>query len=267
MPSVFIPRSNVYHARRLPPVAETPGGLALPDTALWPVWDVEVLARGPGAINAEGELLPMQARVGDRVIVQKHDWQTLGGDEGCTRDTALVAIVRMPDYAEVEPAGTYVLVQPERHQHLRETASGLVVAGYATQGQDVWERKRGQELYGELGALGKSERYLEQPSEYYRHRLVWDFCDALAPWELAALRFAVKAGGDTRWDEHEVFRLKDRPRAGTVIRCAQGRFARGERVHFEREYRAVDLGAHGLAIDVKYLAAVEAEVEQPCIRA
>lgn len=256
---MLIPLGNLYHARRLAPVAETAGGLALPETAQWPTWDAEVLARGPGRTERDGSLTPMQARVGDRIIARKNDWQTVEGEEGFVRDTALVAVVRMPDYDRVEPVGEYVLVQPERHQHLRETASGLVVAGYAAQGQDVRDRQRGQELYEELGRLGKSQRYLEQPTTYYRHRLVWGFCDALAGWELDALKAAIKANGDTKWDEHEVFRLRDRPKAGVVVQCAQGRFARGERVHFDREWTGVDLGTHGLAIDAKYLAAVEVE--------
>jgi chaperonin GroES len=50
----------------------TPSGLVIPDTAKEKPQIGEVLAVGPGALNDEGDRLPMDVSVGDRVLYSKY---------------------------------------------------------------------------------------------------------------------------------------------------------------------------------------------------
>lgn len=50
----------------------TPSGLVIPDTAKEKPQIGEVLAVGPGALNEEGDRLPMDVSVGDRVLYSKY---------------------------------------------------------------------------------------------------------------------------------------------------------------------------------------------------
>jgi chaperonin GroES len=50
----------------------TPSGLVIPDTAKEKPQIGEVLAVGPGALNDEGERLPMDVSTGDRVLYSKY---------------------------------------------------------------------------------------------------------------------------------------------------------------------------------------------------
>ena len=54
----------------------TPSGIVLPDTAKEKPQVGQVMAVGPGAMNDEGEILPMHVKVGQKVLYKK--W---GGNE------------------------------------------------------------------------------------------------------------------------------------------------------------------------------------------
>ena len=51
--------------------ARTPSGLVIPDTAKEKPQFGEVLAVGPGALNEDGDRLPMDVSVGDVVVYSK----------------------------------------------------------------------------------------------------------------------------------------------------------------------------------------------------
>jgi chaperonin GroES len=51
---------------------KTKSGLYVPDTAKEKPQEGEVLAVGPGAMNDQGERLPMTVAIGDRVIFSKY---------------------------------------------------------------------------------------------------------------------------------------------------------------------------------------------------
>ena len=51
--------------------ARTPSGLVIPDTAKEKPQFGEVLAVGPGALNEDGERMPMDVNVGDVVVCSK----------------------------------------------------------------------------------------------------------------------------------------------------------------------------------------------------
>jgi chaperonin GroES len=51
--------------------ARTPSGLVIPDTAKEKPQIGEVIAVGPGARDEDGDRIPMEASVGDRVLYSK----------------------------------------------------------------------------------------------------------------------------------------------------------------------------------------------------
>lgn len=55
---------------------KTKSGLYVPDTAKEKPQEAEVLAVGPGALNDKGERIPVDLKVGDKVIFSKY-----GGSE------------------------------------------------------------------------------------------------------------------------------------------------------------------------------------------
>jgi chaperonin GroES len=66
-----------------PAEEKTKGGIIVPDTAKEkPVWG-EVVAAGPGRTTDEGEHIPMEVKVGDKVLYGKYSGTeiTIDGDE------------------------------------------------------------------------------------------------------------------------------------------------------------------------------------------
>lgn len=62
---------------------KTKGGIIVPDTAKEkPVWG-EVIAAGPGRTTEEGKHIPMEVKVGDRVLYGKYSGTevTIDGEE------------------------------------------------------------------------------------------------------------------------------------------------------------------------------------------
>jgi chaperonin GroES len=57
-------------------VEKTKSGIYVPDTAKDKPQEAEVLAVGPGARNDKGERIPLDVKVGDRVVFSKY-----GGSE------------------------------------------------------------------------------------------------------------------------------------------------------------------------------------------
>ena len=69
--------------KRLEVERTTASGIVLPDTAGETPGQGEVLAVGPGKRAEAGKLIPMDVKVGDRVIFGKYSGQTVkvGGEE------------------------------------------------------------------------------------------------------------------------------------------------------------------------------------------
>ncbi|HAL57841.1 MAG TPA: co-chaperone GroES [Bacteroidetes bacterium] len=82
-----------------PSLAEekTKGGIIVPDTAKEkPVWG-EVIAVGPGRISDDGKSIPMEVKVGDRVLYGKYS-----GTE-VTLDNEELLIMRESDIFAIMP--------------------------------------------------------------------------------------------------------------------------------------------------------------------
>ncbi|MBE6445100.1 MAG: co-chaperone GroES [Alphaproteobacteria bacterium] len=57
--------------KRLEETTKTAGGIIIPDTAKEKPSEGLVEAVGPGALNSEGKLIPMNVKVGDKVLFGK----------------------------------------------------------------------------------------------------------------------------------------------------------------------------------------------------
>ena len=69
--------------KRLDEEKKTASGIVIPDTAAEKPDQGEVMSVGKGKLSDEGELVPLDVKVGDRVLVGKYSGQTvrLSGDE------------------------------------------------------------------------------------------------------------------------------------------------------------------------------------------
>ncbi|HEY3918946.1 MAG TPA: co-chaperone GroES [Stellaceae bacterium] len=67
----FRPLHDRVVVRRLEQDAKTAGGIIIPDTAKEKPMEGEIIAAGPGARNEDGKLVPLDVKVGDRVLFGK----------------------------------------------------------------------------------------------------------------------------------------------------------------------------------------------------
>ncbi len=68
----FRPLHDRLLVRRIEQDEKTAGGVIIPDTAKEKPQEGEVLAVGPGARDEAGKLLPMDVKVGDRILFGKY---------------------------------------------------------------------------------------------------------------------------------------------------------------------------------------------------
>jgi len=67
----FRPLHDRVLVRRIEVEEKTPGGIIIPDTAKEKPVEGEVLAVGPGARDETGKVVPLDVKVGDRVLFGK----------------------------------------------------------------------------------------------------------------------------------------------------------------------------------------------------
>lgn len=67
----FRPLHDRVLIRRLEEVEKTAGGILIPDTAREKPMEGEILAIGPGSLNEKGALIPLDVKIGDRVLFGK----------------------------------------------------------------------------------------------------------------------------------------------------------------------------------------------------
>jgi chaperonin GroES len=67
----FRPLHDRVVVKRVEAEEKTPGGIIIPDTAKEKPIEGEVIAVGPGARNERGEIVPLDVKVGDRVLFGK----------------------------------------------------------------------------------------------------------------------------------------------------------------------------------------------------
>jgi chaperonin GroES len=67
----FRPLHDRVVVRRLEQEEKTSGGIIIPDTAKEKPMEGEIIAAGPGARGEDGKLVPLDVKVGDRVLFGK----------------------------------------------------------------------------------------------------------------------------------------------------------------------------------------------------
>jgi chaperonin GroES len=77
------PLHDRFIVKRLDEEKKTASGIVIPDTAAEKPDQGEVMSVGKGKLTDEGELVPLDVKVGDRVLFGKYSGQTvtLKGDE------------------------------------------------------------------------------------------------------------------------------------------------------------------------------------------
>ena len=83
--------------RRLDAEEVVRGGIIIPDTAQEKPLEAEVVAVGDGRRNDEGERLPLEVEVGDRVLISKYggsDVKIDGVDHVIMREDDVLAVLR-----------------------------------------------------------------------------------------------------------------------------------------------------------------------------
>jgi len=72
------------------------GGIIIPDTAKEKPQEAEVIAIGPGKVGDDGERLPMDVKVGDKVLVGKYSGSDIkidGEDYVILREDEVLAVI------------------------------------------------------------------------------------------------------------------------------------------------------------------------------
>jgi chaperonin GroES len=67
----FRPLHDRVAVRRIEAEERTAGGIIIPDTAKEKPMEAEIVAVGPGARDDKGKLIPLDVKVGDRVLFGK----------------------------------------------------------------------------------------------------------------------------------------------------------------------------------------------------
>ncbi|MBK8455988.1 MAG: co-chaperone GroES [Phyllobacteriaceae bacterium] len=67
----FRPLHDRVVVRRLESEAKTAGGIIIPDTAKEKPQEGEIIAVGPGARDESGKLVPLDVKVGDKILFGK----------------------------------------------------------------------------------------------------------------------------------------------------------------------------------------------------
>ena len=67
----FRPLHDRVVVRRIEQDEKTAGGIIIPDTAKEKPMEGEIIVAGPGARNENGQLVPLDVKVGDRVLFGK----------------------------------------------------------------------------------------------------------------------------------------------------------------------------------------------------
>ena len=79
----FRPLHDRVVVRRIESEAKTAGGIIIPDTAKEKPQEGEIIGVGPGARDEAGKLVPLDVKVGDRILFGKWSGSevTLDGEE------------------------------------------------------------------------------------------------------------------------------------------------------------------------------------------
>lgn len=90
------PLADRVLVKRLEEKEEKKGGIIIPDTAKEKPQEAEVIAIGPGKRDEDGKRLPMDVKVGDKVLISKYggtDVKIDGEEHVILREDDILGIV------------------------------------------------------------------------------------------------------------------------------------------------------------------------------
>eukprot|EP00930_Biecheleria_cincta_P055080 TRINITY_DN4144_c0_g1_i1.p1 TRINITY_DN4144_c0_g1~~TRINITY_DN4144_c0_g1_i1.p1 ORF type:complete len:121 (-),score=33.85 TRINITY_DN4144_c0_g1_i1:286-594(-) len=93
----FVPLADRLLVQKLKAEAKSVGGILLPDSAKQEMNQAKVLAVGVGRRNPKGELIPMNSKVGDTVIIPRYGGTEIKLEEEeyhIYRDEDIVGIIK-----------------------------------------------------------------------------------------------------------------------------------------------------------------------------
>jgi chaperonin GroES len=82
--------------KRIDEQEQVRGGIIIPDTAKEKPQEAEVVAVGPGKVNDDGKRVPVDIKVGDKVLVGKYSGSDIkidGEDFVIVREDEILAVV------------------------------------------------------------------------------------------------------------------------------------------------------------------------------
>jgi chaperonin GroES len=82
--------------KRIAEEEKTKGGIIIPDTAKEKPQEGKVIAVGKGKVNDEGNLIPMQVKVGDRILFGKYsgsEIKHLGEEHLVMREEDILGVI------------------------------------------------------------------------------------------------------------------------------------------------------------------------------
>jgi chaperonin GroES len=92
----FRPLHDRIVVRRIEAEEKTTGGIIIPDTAKEKPMEGEVIAAGPGTRNEAGQLLPLDVKVGDRILFGKWSGTEVridGGDLIIMKESDVMGVI------------------------------------------------------------------------------------------------------------------------------------------------------------------------------
>jgi len=93
----FRPLHDRVVIRRITPLEKSAGGIIIPDTVQEKPMEGEVIAAGAGARNEQGALVPLDVKVGDRVLFGKWSGTEVkldGEDLLIMKETDLLGVIQ-----------------------------------------------------------------------------------------------------------------------------------------------------------------------------
>lgn len=182
---MITPLGSTYYCARASHTGKLGNGLIMPETARESFFDCLVISAGPGRVQDDGKRQEMQAETGDRILCDPASFQHYEPGaalptHGFVNDAHLLGVIRAPDFRALEPAGEWVLIDPDPREDLKLSEGGILVASSSLPGEAERRKERGYELVSEYAALLQSQRYQEQPSAYDQHEMERVFIEALS---------------------------------------------------------------------------------------
>ena len=95
-PTTLRPLHDRILVKRLEAESKTPGGLFIPENAKEKPVEGIVIAAGDGVRNKDGERIPLDVKVNDRVLFSKYsgtEVKTIGDDHVILREDDILAVV------------------------------------------------------------------------------------------------------------------------------------------------------------------------------